>query len=174
MTVCSLRVTQVKYILLDCDNTLCQSERLAFEACTDLTNELMKKYNINETYTVDGLLEDFVGHNFRNMILGLQKKHNFSMSQEEQDEYVGRELSEVTKKLSEKCVECPGAEEQLQWMKDQGYPMAVVSTSHKSRVVASLKKTGLMRAFACYSPLRYTHANICGRLLQRRARLLRR
>lgn len=107
----------------------------------------MKKYNINETYTVDGLLEDFVGHNFRNMIIGLQKKHNFTMPQAEQDEYVGRELEEVTNKLSAKCVECPGAETQLQWMKDQGYPMAVVSTSAKPRVVASLKKTGLMREY---------------------------
>jgi len=35
---------KVKYILLDCDNTLCLSERLAFEACTDLTNELLEKY----------------------------------------------------------------------------------------------------------------------------------
>ena len=159
MTVCSHRISQVKYILLDCDNTLCQSERLAFEACTDLTNELMKKYNINETYTVDGLLEDFVGHNFRNMILGLQKKHNFSMSQEEQDEYVGRELSEVTKKLSEKCVECPGADKMLQWTADQGYPMAVVSTSAKPRVVASLKKTGLMRKLTSPTHALYHVAN---------------
>jgi beta-phosphoglucomutase-like phosphatase (HAD superfamily) len=70
---------QVKYILLDCDNTLCLSERLAFEACTDLTNELLEKYNIKERYTVDQLLESFVGMNFRGMMLGLQKKHGFEM-----------------------------------------------------------------------------------------------
>ena len=95
-------------MLLDCDNTLCQSERLAFEACADLTNEVMKKHNIDATYTVDSLLEDFVGHNFRNMLIGLQKKHNFEMSLEEQDEYVAKELGEVTKKLTQKCTECPG------------------------------------------------------------------
>ena len=105
----------------------------------------MKKHSIDATYDVDSLLEDFVGHNFRNMLLGLQKKHNFEMSQSEQDEFVARELDEVTKKLSEKCKECPGADEQLQWIKDQGYPMAVVSTSAKPRVLASLKKTNLMR-----------------------------
>lgn len=136
---------QVKYVLLDCDNTLCQSERLAFEACADLTNEVMEKYNIDARYNVDSLLEDFVGHNFRNMLLGLQKKHNFEMPKEEQDEFVARELESVTKKLSEKCKECPGVTEQLEWTKAQGYPMAVVSTSHKDRVVASLKKTNLMR-----------------------------
>ena len=105
----------------------------------------MEKHNIEERYTVDSLLEDFVGHNFRNMLVGLQKKHNFTMSDEEKEEYVARELDTVTKKLSERCVECPGATEQMEWIKKQGYPMAVVSTSAKPRVVASLKKTDLMR-----------------------------
>ncbi|KAF2171814.1 hypothetical protein M409DRAFT_18047 [Zasmidium cellare ATCC 36951] len=138
---------KVKYILLDCDNTLCQSERLAFEACADLTNEVLEKYGIDARYTTDSLLEDFVGHNFRNMLIGLQKKHNFSMGQEEVDKYVDMELGRVTAKLSEKCVECPGVTEQLEWAKAQGYPMSVVSTSAKPRVVASLKKTNLMRFF---------------------------
>ena len=105
----------------------------------------MQKYNIDMKYDVDSLLEDFVGHNFRNMLLGLQKKHNFSMPQEEQDDFVQRELGEVTAKLSQKCKECPGVTEQMEWLKDQGYPMAVVSTSAKPRVVASLEKTNLMR-----------------------------
>lgn len=136
---------QVKYVLLDCDNTLCQSERLAFEACADLTNEVLKKHDVSETYSAETLLEAFVGQNFRGMLKGLQEKHNFSMSQEEQDDYVQRELGAVTAKLSQKCTECPGVTEQLEWTKAQGYPMAVVSTSAKPRVVASLEKTNLMR-----------------------------
>ncbi|KAK5119781.1 hypothetical protein LTR85_007357 [Meristemomyces frigidus] len=138
---------KVKYILLDCDNTLCQSERLAFEACAELTNEVLEKHDIKERYDVDSLLEDFVGHNFRNMLVGLQKKHNFTMSAEEQDDYVSRELGKVTQKLSEKCTECPGVTEQLEWAKAQGYPMSVVSTSAKPRVIASLQKTNLLRFF---------------------------
>ena len=138
---------QVKYILLDCDNTLCQSERLAFEACADLTNEVLKKHNISDRYDTDSLLEDFVGHNFRNMLVGLQKKHDFKMEPAEVDEYVSMELDRVTKKLSEKCTECPGVTKQLEWAKAQGYPMSVVSTSAKPRVMASLEKTGLMRFF---------------------------
>lgn len=138
---------QVKYILLDCDNTLVLSERLAFEACTELTNELLEKHDIDARYTVAQLLEDFVGHNFRGMMVGLQKKHNFSMSQEELDDYVNRELGAVTLKLSQKATECEGAPEQLEWMKKQGYPMAVVSTSAKPRVVASLEKVGIDHYF---------------------------
>jgi len=138
---------KLKYILLDCDNTLCQSERLAFEACAELTNEVLEKHDIKERYDVDSLLEDFVGHNFRNMLVGLQKKHHFTMSAEEQDDYVSRELGKVTQKLSEKATECPGVTEQLEWAKAQGYPMSVVSTSAKPRVIASLQKTNLLRFF---------------------------
>lgn len=140
-------MARVKYILLDCDNTLCLSERLAFEACTDLTNEVLEKFGKSERYTVEQLLEDFVGHNFRGMLVGLQKKHGFSMTDEEVDAYVDRELGAVTAKLSEKCQPCPGVPEQLAWAKEQGYPMSVVSTSAKPRVVASIKKVGIDHYF---------------------------
>ena len=140
-------ISQVKYVLLDCDNTLCLSERLAFEACTDLTNEVLEKYGKNERYTVDQLLENFVGQNFRGMLSGLHQKHDFTMPPEQVDAFVDRELGAVTAKLSEKCKPCPGAPEQLENLKKQGYPMAVVSTSAKPRVVASLKKTGIAHYF---------------------------
>jgi HAD superfamily hydrolase (TIGR01509 family) len=139
---------QIKYILFDCDNTLCLSEKLAFEACSELTNELLEKHGIEARYSVHDLLENFVGQNFRGMMVGLQKKHNFTMSPEELDEYVAKELGAVTLKLSEKCQPCEGAPEELEKLNQEGkYPMAVVSTSAKPRVVASLEKTGMMKHF---------------------------
>ncbi|ETN41955.1 uncharacterized protein HMPREF1541_03894 [Cyphellophora europaea CBS 101466] len=138
---------KVKYVLLDCDNTLCLSERLAFEACADLTNELLEKHGKSERYTVDKLLEEFVGQNFRGMLTNLQKIHNFQLSSEELEDYVKKELGAVTAKLSEKCKECPGATAELVKLKEQGYPMAVVSTSAKPRVVASLHKVGMEKFF---------------------------
>lgn len=81
------------------------------------------------------------------MLVGLQKKHNFKMQDSEVDDYVQRELGKVIEKLSEKCEECPGVTKELEWAKAQGYPMSVVSTSAKPRVVASLIKTKLMRFF---------------------------
>ena len=134
-------------MLLDCDNTLCLSERLAFEACADLTNELLEKYGKTERYTVDKLLEEFVGQNFRGMMVNLQKIHGFEMPPEQLEEYVNKELGAVTKKLSEKATECPGATAELEKLKEQGYPMAVVSTSAKPRVVASLHKVGMDKFF---------------------------
>lgn len=142
-------VLQVKYILLDCDNTLVLSEALAFEACADLTNELLEKHQVKDApkYTGHALLEDFVGQNFRGMMVGLQKKHNFQMSAEELDEYVGKELGAVTAKLREKATPIDGVPEQLEALKKQGYKMSVVSTSAKPRVVASLEKTGIDHYF---------------------------
>ena len=123
------------------------SERLAFEACTDLTNELLEIYKIKERYTVDDLLEAFVGQNFRGMMVGLQKKHNFQMPADQLEEYVGKELGAVTAKLKAKCKPCPGAPEELERLKKEGYPMSVVSTSAKPRVVASLEKTNIDHYF---------------------------
>lgn len=138
---------KVKYIMLDCDNTLVQSERFAFEACADLTNIVMEKHGLDTRYTADSLLEDFVGHNFRGMLKGLQAKHNFTMPEDELEDFVQQELGAVTKKLSEKAVECPGVTDQLNKLKEQGYPMSVVSTSAKSRVVASIEKAGIAHFF---------------------------
>jgi HAD superfamily hydrolase (TIGR01509 family) len=82
------------------------------------------------------------------MLNALQPKHDFTMSADELENYVDAELGRVTKKLSEKAVECPGVTEQLELLKSQGVPMSVVSTSAKSRVVASLEKCNLDRFFA--------------------------
>ena len=107
----------------------------------------MELKGLKERYTAAGLLEDFVGFNFRGMLKGLEKKHNFELTDEELEKYVGMELDRVTKKLSEKAVECPGVTKNLEWIKSQGYPMSVVSTSAKPRVVASLEKCNLDRFF---------------------------
>jgi HAD superfamily hydrolase (TIGR01509 family) len=81
-------------------------------------------------------------------MVGLQKKHDFTMSPEELNEYVDKELGAVTQKLLEKCQPCEGAPEVLEKLsKEDKYPRAVVSTSAKPRVVASLQKTDMIKYF---------------------------
>jgi len=83
-----------------------------------------------------------VGQNFRGMITLLQKKRNFELEPAELNDYVDREVGAVTAKLLEKAVPCAGAPEVIEQLKQDGkYPMAVVSTSAKSRVIASLLKS---------------------------------
>jgi HAD superfamily hydrolase (TIGR01509 family) len=112
-----------------------------------LTNELLQKHGITERYTAESLLEQFVGQNFRGMMLGLQKLHNFTMAPDELERYVQAELGKVIEKLTAKAQPCPDVPEELEKLHQKGYPMAIVSTSAKPRVVASLEKTGLMKYF---------------------------
>jgi beta-phosphoglucomutase-like phosphatase (HAD superfamily) len=69
------------------------------------------------------------------------------MPDDEMEDFVAQELGAVTLKLSQKAVECPGVTEQLTKLKEEGYPMSVVSTSAKSRVVASIEKAGIAHFF---------------------------
>ncbi|KAF2405637.1 phosphoglycolate phosphatase [Trichodelitschia bisporula] len=137
----------VKQIMFDCDNTLVLSEQLAFEACTELANELLEKHNVDKRYTVKELLTTFVGQNFRGMMKGLQEKHNFTMPQDEMEAYVDRELGAVISKLSKSCEPCPGVIEVIERLAKEGRKMSVVSTSAKPRVVAAIEHVNLTRFF---------------------------
>jgi beta-phosphoglucomutase-like phosphatase (HAD superfamily) len=134
----------IKYILFDCDNTLVLSEHLAFEACTELTNEVLKAYGIDKVFTLKELLTDYVGMNFRGMLVKMQEIYKFTIPPAELDTRVNEEVDRVVAKLLQKAEPCEGAPEQVEKIKQEGkIPMAVVSTSAKPRVIASLVKTGM-------------------------------
>lgn len=134
----------VKYILFDCDNTLVLSERLAFEACTELTNEVLKAYGIDKVFTVHELLTDYVGMNFRSMLVKMQEIYKFKIPADDLERRVGEEVDRVVAKLLQKAEPCEGAPEQVERLHKEGkIPMAVVSTSAKPRVIASLVKTNM-------------------------------
>jgi len=139
---------RVKYVLLDCDNTLVLSERLAFEACADLTNEIMEKHKISERYTTDSLLEDFVGQNFRGVVKGMETKYNFTLTDEERESYVKMEEDRVIATLKAKAQPCLGCSEELEKLsKSKKYGLAVVSSSALRRVVASVEKVDQAKYF---------------------------
>lgn len=82
------------------------------------------------------------------MLTNLCKRYNFTLSPEEMDSYVGRELGKVTETLEKKAEPCEGAIEEVEKLAKSGkYGMAVVSSSAMSRVQASLKKVGLDKYF---------------------------
>jgi HAD superfamily hydrolase (TIGR01509 family) len=135
-------------ILFDCDNTLVLSEELAFEACAELANEILEKKGKPDRYTGPSLLKDFVGQNFRGMMVNLCKKYDFTLTDSELDEYVDRELGKVVETLEKKAQPCPGVMEQLEGLHTlKNYQLAVVSSSALSRVQASIKKVGMEKYF---------------------------
>lgn len=124
------------------------SESLAFEACAELANEILAKHNVEDRYTGPQLLNEFVGQNFRGMMLGLCKKFNFQLPEDELDAYAKRELGAVTAKLEAKAEPCEGVMVELAKLgKSKKYGMAVVSSSALPRVVASIKKTKMDHYF---------------------------
>lgn len=63
---------QITTILFDCDNTLVLSETLAFEACADLTNEILALQNVPRRFTGPELQGEFVGQSFQDMVSSIQ------------------------------------------------------------------------------------------------------
>ncbi|OKL64476.1 hypothetical protein UA08_00295 [Talaromyces atroroseus] len=141
-------LSQITQLLFDCDNTLVMSEELAFEACADIANEILAKRDITDRYTGEELIKDFVGQNFRGMMVSLQAKYGFDMPKEEIEHYVKEEENQVIAKLEAKAVPCIGANEELERLQRQGkYDMAVVSSSALRRVRASIKKVNQDKYF---------------------------
>ena len=124
------------------------SEELAFEACAELANEILEKKGISDRYTGPSLLKDFVGQNFRGMMVSLTKKYNFTLADEEFDSYVDRELGKVIETLEKKARPCDGVIPELEKLHEsKKYQMAVVSSSALSRVQASIRKVGMDKYF---------------------------
>ncbi|KAF2469307.1 putative HAD superfamily hydrolase [Lindgomyces ingoldianus] len=135
---------KITTILLDCDNTLVLSEDLAFEACAELANEILEKKNVADRFTGPSLLKTFVGQNFRGMMTSLCSKYNFTLTDDEFDSYVSRELGAVVAKLEKDAQPCHGVMDELNKIHaNKTYHMAVVSSSALSRVQASIAKVGM-------------------------------
>jgi HAD superfamily hydrolase (TIGR01509 family) len=124
------------------------SEELAFEACADLANEILEKQGLPDRYTGEQLIGDFVGQNFRGMMVSLQAKYNFALTPEELDGYVKEEENRVILKLEAKAQPCVGVMAELDKIyASKKYDMAVVSSSALRRVRASLKKANQEKYF---------------------------
>lgn len=121
---------------------------LAFKACANLANIILEKQGISDRYTGDQLIKDFVGQNFRGMMVSIQTKYNFALPEEDLDYYVGQEMNEVIKNLEAEAKECEGATAELEKLAQSGkYHLSVVSSSAKPRVIASVKKVGQDKYF---------------------------
>lgn len=139
---------KITHLLFDCDNTLVLSESLAFEACAELANEILASRGIPQRYTGPELLHEFVGQNFRGMMVSLKAKFAYEMSDAELNTYVSAEEDKVIEKLREKLQPCVGVEAELSKLAAaKKYHLAVVSSSALRRVQASIEKVGQNKYF---------------------------
>jgi len=140
---------KITHILFDCDNTLVLSEELAFEACAEVANSILDKYDIKGVrYTGPGLLADFVGMNFRGMMVALQAKYGFSIPDDDIEHFVKAEEDQVIATLKQKAEPCVNCQPELEKLfESKKYGLAVVSSSALRRVKASLEKVGQDKFF---------------------------
>jgi HAD superfamily hydrolase (TIGR01509 family) len=103
---------------------------------------------LQQPFTGETLIIEFVGQNFRGMMTSLQQRYGFELGADELDEYVRREEDVVIAKLREKLVACPGVDDVLARLAASGrYRLAVVSSSALRRVKASVEKVGQAKYF---------------------------
>lgn len=108
-----------------------------------MANVLLEKESVSKRYTGPELMNEFVGQNFRGVVVSLQKKFGFPLSPETLEYYVGEEENRVIATLEKKAQPCVGVNEQLDKLyADKKYGLAVVSSSALRRVQASIKKVG--------------------------------
>ncbi|KAK7006017.1 Haloacid dehalogenase-like hydrolase [Favolaschia claudopus] len=141
-------MSSIRCLLFDCDNTLVLSETLAFEACAELANEILESQGVSDRYTGHALFTEFVGQNFRGMMSSLQKKYSLDLPPATFDDYVTREEDRVIGKIKAALQPCVGVDDELARLFTSGwYEMAVVSSSAKRRVEASIDKVGMDKYF---------------------------
>lgn len=93
-------------------------------------------------------MSEFVGQNFRGMMVSLQKKYGYEMSDDELNAYVLREEDQVVAKLKAELKPCKGVDAELEKLAaHKRYKMAVVSSSALRRVRASVEKVGQDKYF---------------------------
>jgi len=139
---------KITTLLFDCDNTLVLSEELAFEACAELANEILEAKGLPERYTGPQLLNEFVGQNFRGMMVSLKAKYKYEMADDELEKYVSKEEDQVIKKLKESLRPCVNVDAELEKLAaHKKYHLSVVSSSALRRVKASIEKVGQDKYF---------------------------
>ncbi|KAG7418348.1 hypothetical protein Forpe1208_v004351 [Fusarium oxysporum f. sp. rapae] len=103
----SMKITT---LFLDYDNTLVQSESLAFEASADPSNEILAARHVVLSFTGRCLQRELVGQNFQDMIRAIESKFNVScnISDKKLEHYASMEDDRVIS-LMQKLEPCEGA-----------------------------------------------------------------
>ncbi|ETI23732.1 hypothetical protein G647_05537 [Cladophialophora carrionii CBS 160.54] len=139
---------RIKYLLFDCDNTLVQSEDVASEICCELINEVLEKRDVAVRFSPEDLITEFVGLNFRRILVTLQRQLGFELSEDELKACNRTQEDRVVANIEAKTQPCPGVTETLARLhKSKDFVLAVASSSSLRRIRTCLRVTGLIKYF---------------------------
>jgi beta-phosphoglucomutase-like phosphatase (HAD superfamily) len=138
-----LDVTDVEVLLCDADGNLFPSEEPAFEASTDVTNDMLAAFGIQQRYTPTELRLATTGKNFRSTARDLLAAGGVgSVSADDLEKWVRIERDRVTEHLGKTLRFDSSVYEPLRELSRQ-YRLAAVSSSATVRLGACFAATGL-------------------------------
>jgi HAD superfamily hydrolase (TIGR01509 family) len=133
-------------VLCDADGTLFPSEEPAYEASAVVTNRFLADLGVDRPYEPDELQRLTNGRNFRSTAGLLAQLHERSLAADELEEWVAVERDVVTAHLRTVLRPDPAVTDPLAELA-RHLPLAVVTSSALTRLVACLDATGLAPFF---------------------------
>ena len=133
----------MRVLFVDCDDTLVETERIAFNGCARALNEVLAAKNIARRYSGEELLHRFIGQNFGQILTVMSEELGFELSRSEFDAAVESEVGQVVAAF--RAASIPAQQEILDVLrsfKDRGLSLVVVSTSARVRVNECLRSAG--------------------------------
>ncbi|MCW2928050.1 MAG: hypothetical protein JWM86_2018 [Thermoleophilia bacterium] len=131
-------------LLLDADGTLFPSEEPAFDASAVVVNEFAREIGFPGSFTGDGLRRAATGRNFRSISRELFERTSGAETAPDFDAWIEREREVVTQHLAKILEPDPEVQSALDEL-GAGMHLAVVSSSARARIDATLEATDLAR-----------------------------
>ncbi|ETN40582.1 uncharacterized protein HMPREF1541_04859 [Cyphellophora europaea CBS 101466] len=138
------------WIMFDLDNTLIDTEYLAFNCVAAVANRVLESKGITEKYTSDKLIgePDFFGQAWKTMLNKLAEKHGFEITDQERKAWRQWEEEAVIAAVQKHGKPTKGVVEVLDKLtEEKKYRLAIVSSSSLPRMLACLDGVGLRKYF---------------------------
>lgn len=134
--------------MFDLDNTLIDTERLAFECAAPLANRILELKGVAERYTTTKLLSEWFGQPWKVMLQKLAVKYEFTISDEERKTWASWEEDLIIAAVQREGQPTQGVKAVIQALLDNpNYRIAIVSSSSLRRMYGCLDGTDMRKYF---------------------------
>jgi beta-phosphoglucomutase-like phosphatase (HAD superfamily) len=132
----------VSVLLCDADDCLFGSERPAFAASADVTNQFLAAHGVEEDFAAEELRQLAAGRNFRANAAELGRRFGFSIEEADLDRWVALEREQVSAQLGSVLRPDPEVIQPLTELASR-FTLAVVSSSALARLEVCFTASGL-------------------------------
>ena len=116
--------------------------------CAEVLNEFLAVHGHYGQLEGPQLMRQYVGQNFRGIIASIVKEYGIETTPDEIDAYTEQEHTRILNEIEVAAEPCEGVIEVLEQLHQEArYTLAIVSSSSKTRIVASIKRIGALKYF---------------------------